>query len=360
MIDVKGLQKNYGGLQVLKGVDLTINKGDCVVLVGPSGCGKSTFLRCLNRLEEPDGGHVIFNGKEVTDHDIDHVRQKMGMVFQHFNLFPHLTVKKNITLAPVRLGLMKQPEADKKAMELLERIGLADKADTYPNMLSGGQKQRIAIVRALAMNPDVLLFDEPTSALDPEMVGEVLELMKELARGGMTMVCVTHEMGFAREVANRIIFIDEGIVKVDKPPKEFFANPENSECIKAVCRWIFGRPLFCLRGRIASPALAGNSLRRVRATSLSAGLREILRSSQTGKICFKCLCSVARRGAFYMRPACVRRRKRLRADIESAPTLSPRTIFCCYYIRPGKLILCAKCGKIALLLWITMQPRFYT
>ena len=167
MIDVKGLQKNYGGLQVLKGVDLTINKGDCVVLVGPSGCGKSTFLRCLNRLEEPDGGHVIFNGKEVTDHDIDHVRQKMGMVFQHFNLFPHLTVKKNITLAPVRLGLMKQPEADKKAMELLERIGLADKADTYPNMLSGGQKQRIAIVRALAMNPDVLLFDEPTSALDP-------------------------------------------------------------------------------------------------------------------------------------------------------------------------------------------------
>mgnify|MGYP000473644066 CR=1 FL=1 len=180
MIDVKGLQKNYGGLQVLKGVDLTINKGDCVVLVGPSGCGKSTFLRCLNRLEEPDGGHVIFNGKEVTDHDIDHVRQKMGMVFQHFNLFPHLTVKKNITLAPVRLGLMKQPEADKKAMELLERIGLADKADTYPNMLSGGQKQRIAIVRALAMNPDVLLFDEPTSALDPEMVGEVLELMKEL------------------------------------------------------------------------------------------------------------------------------------------------------------------------------------
>ena len=232
MIDVKGLQKNYGGLQVLKGVDLTINKGDCVVLVGPSGCGKSTFLRCLNHLEEPDGGHIIFNGKEVTDHDIDHVRQKMGMVFQHFNLFPHLTVKKNITLAPVRLGLMKQDEADKRAMELLGRISLADKADTYPNMLSGGQKQRIAIVRALAMNPDVLLFDEPTSALDPEMVGEVLELMKELARGGMTMVCVTHEMGFAREVANRIIFIDEGVVKVDKPPKEFFANPEN-ERLKA-------------------------------------------------------------------------------------------------------------------------------
>ena len=232
MIDVKGLKKNYGGLQVLKGVDLTIDKGDCVVLVGPSGCGKSTFLRCLNRLEEPDGGEVIFNGKAVTDHDIDHVRQKMGMVFQHFNLFPHLTVKKNITLAPVKLGLMKQVEADAKAMELLERIGLADKADTYPNMLSGGQKQRIAIVRALAMNPDVLLFDEPTSALDPEMVGEVLELMKELARSGMTMVCVTHEMGFAREVASRVIFIDEGVVKVDKPPKEFFANPEN-ERLKA-------------------------------------------------------------------------------------------------------------------------------
>ena len=232
MIDVKGLKKNYGGLQVLKGVDLTIDKGDCVVLVGPSGCGKSTFLRCLNRLEEPDGGKVIFNGKEVTNHDIDHVRQKMGMVFQHFNLFPHLTVRKNITLAPVRLGLMKQPEADAKAMELLERIGLADKADTYPNMLSGGQKQRIAIVRALAMNPDVLLFDEPTSALDPEMVGEVLELMKELARSGMTMVRVTHEMGFAREVASRVIFIDEGVVKVDKPPKEFFANPEN-ERLKA-------------------------------------------------------------------------------------------------------------------------------
>ena len=232
MIDVKGLKKNYGGLQVLKGVDLTIDKGDCVVLVGPSGCGKSTFLRCLNRLEEPDGGEVIFNGKAVTDHDIDHVRQKMGMVFQHFNLFPHLTVKKNITLAPVKLGLMKQAEADAKAMELLERIGLADKADTYPNMLSGGQKQRIAIVRALAMNPDVLLFNEPTSALDPEMVGEVLELMKELARSGMTMVCVTHEMGFAREVASRVIFIDEGVVKVDKPPKEFFANPEN-ERLKA-------------------------------------------------------------------------------------------------------------------------------
>ena len=232
MIVVKDLKKNYNGLDVLKGIDLTINKGDVVCLVGPSGCGKSTFLRCLTRLEEPDGGTVMLDGKEVTERDIDATRAQMGMVFQHFNLFPHLTVKKNITLAPVKLGLMKQAEADAKAMELLERIGLADKADTYPNMLSGGQKQRIAIVRALAMNPDVLLFDEPTSALDPEMVGEVLELMKELARSGMTMVCVTHEMGFAREVASRVIFIDEGVVKVDKPPKEFFANPEN-ERLKA-------------------------------------------------------------------------------------------------------------------------------
>ncbi|MBM6716053.1 amino acid ABC transporter ATP-binding protein [Gemmiger formicilis] len=227
MIVVKGLKKSYDGLQVLKGVDLTINKGDVVVLVGPSGCGKSTFLRCLNRLEEPDEGTVLLDGQEVTEKGIDAMRAKMGMVFQHFNLFPHLTVKKNITLAPVHLGLMDQKTADAKAMELLERIGLAGKADTYPNMLSGGQKQRIAIVRALAMNPEVLLFDEPTSALDPEMVGEVLELMKELARGGMTMVVVTHEMGFAREVANRVIFIDEGVIKVDKPPQEFFSNIEN-------------------------------------------------------------------------------------------------------------------------------------
>ena len=227
MIEVKHLKKQFGGLTVLQDVNLTVNKGDVVVLVGPSGCGKSTFLRCLNRLEEPTSGEVLFMGQPVNDKDIDKVRAKMGMVFQHFNLFPHLTVKKNITLAPVRLGLMKQEEADARALELLGRIGLADKADTYPNMLSGGQKQRIAIVRALAMNPEALLFDEPTSALDPEMVGEVLELMKELAQSGMTMVCVTHEMGFAREVANRIIFIDEGEVKVDKPPREFFENPEN-------------------------------------------------------------------------------------------------------------------------------------
>ena len=227
MIDVKGLRKSYDGVEVLKGVDLTIHKGDVVCLVGPSGCGKSTFLRCLNRLEEPDAGTVTLEGQEITDRDIDAMRARMGMVFQHFNLFPHLTVRRNITLAPVHLKRMTQAEADVKAMELLERIGLADKADAYPNMLSGGQKQRIAIVRALAMNPEVLLFDEPTSALDPEMVGEVLELMKELAHGGMTMVVVTHEMGFAREVANRVIFIDEGVVKVDKPPKEFFSNIEN-------------------------------------------------------------------------------------------------------------------------------------
>ena len=227
MIVVKDLKKNYNGLDVLKGIDLTINKGDVVCLVGPSGCGKSTFLRCLTRLEEPDGGTVMLDGKEITERDIDTTRAQMGMVFQHFNLFPHLTVKKNITLAPVRLGRMSQAAADKQAMELLERIGLADKADVYPNMLSGGQKQRIANVRALAMNPEVLLFDEPTSALDPEMVGEVLELMKELARDGMTMVVVTHEMGFAREVANRVIFIDEGVIKVDKPPQEFFKDPDN-------------------------------------------------------------------------------------------------------------------------------------
>ena len=238
MIDVKGLQKNYGGLQVLKGVDLTINKGDCVVLVGPSGCGKSTFLRCLNRLEEPDGGHVIFNGKEVTDHDIDHVRQKMGMVFQHFNLFPHLTVKKNITLAPVRLGLMKQPEADKKAMELLERIGLADKADTYPNMLSGGQKQRIAIVRALAMNPDVLLFDEPTGALDPQMVGEVLDVMRRLAEEGLTMIVVTHEMAFARDVSSDVVYMSDGVICEQGKPHELFENPQNPKTREFLSRFL--------------------------------------------------------------------------------------------------------------------------
>ena len=227
MIAVKNLQKSFGDLKVLDGIDLNVEQGDVIVLVGPSGCGKSTFLRCLTHLEEPTGGQIFLDGREVVDREIDHVRSRMGMVFQHFNLFPHMTVKKNITLAPVLLKKKSQAEADKQAMELLERIGLADKADEYPNMLSGGQKQRIAIVRALAMDPEVLLFDEPTSALDPEMVGEVLELMKVLAKQGMTMVVVTHEMGFAKEVATRVIFIDNGKIQEDKPPQEFFTNPEN-------------------------------------------------------------------------------------------------------------------------------------
>ena len=227
IMEVKDLNLWYGDHHALHDISVDIPKNQITALIGPSGCGKSTFLRCLTRLEEPDGGTVMLDGKEITERDIDTTRAQMGMVFQHFNLFPHLTVKKNITLAPVRLGRMSQAAADKQAMELLERIDLADKADVYPNMLSGGQKQRIAIVRALAMNPEVLLFDEPTSALDPEMVGEVLELMKELARDGMTMVVVTHEMGFAREVANRVIFIDEGVIKVDKPPQEFFEDPDN-------------------------------------------------------------------------------------------------------------------------------------
>ena len=227
MIVVKDLKKNYNGLDVLKGIDLTINKGDVVCLVGPSGCGKSTFLRCLTRLEEPDGGTVMLDGKEITERDIDATRAQMGMVFQHFNLFPHLTVKKNITLAPVRLGRMSQAAADKQAMELLERIGLADKADVYPNMLSGGQKQRIAIVRALAMNPEVLLFDEPTSALDPQMVGEVLEVMRDLAHEGLTMIIVTHEMAFARDVSKRVIFMANGVIVEDRPPKELFENPKD-------------------------------------------------------------------------------------------------------------------------------------
>ena len=228
-IKVRNLQKDFGKLRILKDINIDIHEGEVVVVIGPSGSGKSTFLRCLNRLEIATGGEIIINGNDISDKhiNINQVRENIGMVFQHFNLFPHLTVKKNITLAPVRLGRMSQQAADARAMELLQRIGLADKADTYPNMLSGGQKQRIAIVRALAMDPEVLLFDEPTSALDPEMVGEVLELMKELARDGMTMVVVTHEMGFAREVANRVIFIDEGVIKVDKPPQEFFKDPEN-------------------------------------------------------------------------------------------------------------------------------------
>ncbi len=229
MIVTKNLKKSFHGNQVLKGIDEHIEKGEKVVIIGPSGSGKSTFLRCLNLLEEPTEGEIWFEGNNITDKktDINKLRQKMGMVFQQFNLFPHMTVKENITLAPVKLGIMSKEEADKKAMQLLTRVGLPEKADQYPKQLSGGQKQRIAIARALAMNPDVMLFDEPTSALDPEMVGEVLELMKELADEGMTMVVVTHEMGFAKEVATRVLFIDEGIVKEQNNPKDFFENPQD-------------------------------------------------------------------------------------------------------------------------------------
>ena len=229
MIEVKGLKKEFDGLKVLNGIDYKVNKGEKIVVIGPSGSGKSTFLRCLNLLEEPTGGEIWFEGEDITDprNDIDKLRQKMGMVFQHFNLFPHMTVLKNITFAPVTLKLQTKEEAEANAMRLLKRIGLEEKANEYPNMLSGGQKQRIAIVRALAMNPDVMLFDEPTSALDPEMVGEVLDLIRELADEGMTMVIVTHEMGFAKEVATKIVFVDEGIIKEENTPKEFFENPQN-------------------------------------------------------------------------------------------------------------------------------------
>jgi len=230
VIDVRGLTKAFGDNEVLKGIDEHISKGEKVVIVGPSGSGKSTFLRCLNLMEIPTGGEIIFEGSEITgasEHEINMIRRRMGMVFQHFNLFPHLTIQKNITLAPVKLKLMSQEEADKRAMELLERVGLPDKAQSYPSMLSGGQKQRIAIARSLAMNPDVMLFDEPTSALDPEMVGEVLELMKQLANDGMTMIVVTHEMGFAREVASRVLFMADGYVLEQNTPEKFFANPEN-------------------------------------------------------------------------------------------------------------------------------------
>ena len=228
MIDVKNLHKSFGNHEVLKGVNEHIEKGEKVVVIGPSGSGKSTFLRCLNLLEEPTGGEIIFEGQNITakDTDINLVRRRMGMVFQQFNLFPHLTVRENIKLAPVKLKVMTDEEADKRALELLARVGLPDKADSYPAQLSGGQQQRIAIARALAMNPDVMLFDEPTSALDPEMVGEDLEIMKELADDGMTMVVVTHEMGFAREVATRVLFMDGGNIVEQNEPNEFFANPQ--------------------------------------------------------------------------------------------------------------------------------------
>ncbi len=230
MIEVKNLDKHFGELHILKGISTKIEKGEKVVIIGPSGSGKSTFLRCLNRLETPTSGTILFDGQDLTsmkDKELYLVREKMGMVFQHFHLFPHLTIKKNITLSPVKLKIMTQAEADVKADELLKKVGLSDKADCYPSQLSGGQKQRIAIARALAMNPEVMLFDEPTSALDPEMVGEVLELMGELAEEGMTMIVVTHEMGFAREVASRVMFMDQGKIMEENTPQEFFTNPQN-------------------------------------------------------------------------------------------------------------------------------------
>jgi ABC-type polar amino acid transport system ATPase subunit len=229
VIDVKNLEKSFDGHHVLKGINEHISKGEKVAVIGPSGSGKSTFLRCLNLLEEPTSGTITFEGVDITDpkNDINKLRARMGMVFQQFNLFPHLSVKENIKLAPVKLKLMTKQEADKKAMELLERVGLPDKANAYPKQLSGGQQQRIAIARALAMNPDVMLFDEPTSALDPEMVGEVLEIMKELADDGMTMVVVTHEMGFARSVATRILFMDQGVIAEQNTPEKFFTEPKN-------------------------------------------------------------------------------------------------------------------------------------
>ena len=229
LIKVENLKKTFGNIEVLKGINAEIHKGDVMVVIGPSGSGKSTFLRCLNRLEEPTGGTICFEGVDITDPkvDINVHRQKIGMVFQQFNLFPHMTVMQNLTVAPIKLLKLDKDSAEKRATELLERVGLANRASDYPSQLSGGQKQRIAIVRALCMNPDVMLFDEPTSALDPEMVGEVLDVMKSLANEGMTMVVVTHEMGFAREVASKVAFIDEGVILEEAAPEEFFGNPKN-------------------------------------------------------------------------------------------------------------------------------------
>ncbi len=229
LIEVENLQKNFDEIHVLNGIDLKINQGDVVVVIGPSGSGKSTFLRTLNLLETPTGGRIYFNGTDITDpgNNINLHRQKMGMVFQQFNLFPHMTVLKNMTLAPMKLLKKTKEEAEAKAMELLKMVGLEDRCDAYPSQLSGGQKQRVAIVRALCMEPDVMLFDEPTSALDPEMVGEVLDVMKDLARKGMTMVVVTHEMGFAKEVGSRVLFLDEGVVVEDGTPQDIFENPQS-------------------------------------------------------------------------------------------------------------------------------------
>ncbi len=229
LIEVKGLKKSFGKIDVLTGIDTEIKKGEVVCIIGASGSGKSTFLRCLNLLEEPTGGQIIFGGTDITDPktNINVHRQKMGMVFQQFNLFPHMTVLNNMTMAPIKLLGLSRAEAEEKAIKLLERVGLADRASSYPSQLSGGQKQRVAIVRALCMQPEVMLFDEPTSALDPEMVGEVLEVMKALAQEGMTMAVVTHEMGFAREVADRVFFIDEGIIMEEGTPEEVFGNPKS-------------------------------------------------------------------------------------------------------------------------------------
>ena len=229
LIQVQNLGKKFGDVEVLKDISVDIYKGDVVCVIGPSGSGKSTFLRCLNRLEEPTGGHILFEGVDIVDKktNIDNHRQKMGMVFQQFNLFPHMTILKNLTLAPIKLQGRSKQEAEAQAIELLHKVGLADRAESYPNQLSGGQKQRIAIVRALCMNPDVMLFDEPTSALDPEMVGEVLNVMRELAEERMTMVVVTHEMGFAKEVATRVMFMDGGYFLEENEPNEFFSNPQN-------------------------------------------------------------------------------------------------------------------------------------
>ena len=234
MISVKNLKKSFNGLEVLKGIDYEIEKGDVLCIIGPSGSGKSTFLRCLNLLEKPDSGEVRLDGVELTDKkvNINAQRMKMGMVFQQFNLFPHMTVLENLCCAPMMLKKISREDAEAKAMSLLERVGLADRADAYPAQLSGGQKQRIAIVRALCMEPEVMLFDEPTSALDPEMVGEVLDVMKELAKEGMTMIVVTHEMGFAREVGKRVVFMDEGIIMEENSPEELFSNPQ-SERLKS-------------------------------------------------------------------------------------------------------------------------------
>lgn len=229
MLHVEGLEKSFGTNQVLDGITTEIRKGEVVVIIGPSGCGKSTFLRCINLLEEPSGGKIYLDGNEITASkvDLNAERQKMMMVFQHFNLFPHMTILENLCIGPMKLLKKSKAEAEQKAAELLQRVGLQEKANGYPNQLSGGQKQRVAICRALAMEPEVILFDEPTSALDPEMVGEVLDVMKGLAKSGMTMICVTHEMGFAKEVASRVMFIDNGKIAEEGPPQEVFAHPKN-------------------------------------------------------------------------------------------------------------------------------------